>query len=432
MDAATLRGILARTDGTAQAIHDSAGAMMRFYDVSPQVAVSEWRNTLQTCQPHQLLPLLYVANEVLQNSKRNRGKKFLEAFSPVLGPSLILMVQRDESILEKVRRTAKIWGDRRVLSIRFVNELLLGLEPFREQNKSAEASPKGGFSPETNPQEQDETSTSKVTPKKTTPEEARVGVSSQDGNDSDIDNNDDDDNDGFGDSLGHLDVDLDILKPSAFQHAPSSTTKKRRRNSSVTGTSKRRKTILSTTSLTDLWNQVSTLQDGLDSSKSLLKEITAPANQEKVDQLVGDELLTEYQRVCKSINQVYEQKHELHKIAKDRKALEQEAIKYIPWLQASLKNDDLDVNFSKQLSEKILLAQHVHAQAKQARDAKRQEEALQRQLQEEEMRKTAEEEERKKFMESAMKKESEAKPGMVWSRDRQEYVYLNTEESWRD
>ena len=47
---------------------------------------------------------LYVANEVLQNSKRNRGTKFLEAFSPALSSSLEFMVKTDPSIVEKVRR----------------------------------------------------------------------------------------------------------------------------------------------------------------------------------------------------------------------------------------------------------------------------------------------------------------------------------------
>lgn len=426
MDSATLRSILAKTDGSAPAIKNSAGAMMRLYDTSAGVAVSEWRNALQTCKPHQLLPLLYVANEVLQNSKRNRGTKFLEAFSPVLGASLILMVQRDESILEKVRRTVKIWADRRVLSVRFVNELLQGLEPYR--NRPRDESPHvGGFSPE----HQDDEPPTAVTAEKSSPEteeDARVTLSSQEQHD---DDNVESDNDlGFGDSLGHLDVDLNIFQ-AANSFQPSTSHKKRRRNSSMTGTSKRRKTILSTTSLMDLWNQVSSLQDGLDSSKSLLKGITAPPTA-KVDQLVGDELLDEYKKVVKDISLVHQQKTQLHKIAKDRKALEQEAVKYIPWLQAALKNDDDDLEFCRQLNEKILLAKHVHGQAKEARDRKRQQEALERQQREEEMRKKSEEEERQKFMESAMKKESEAKPGMVWSRDRQEYVYLNTEESWRD
>ena len=426
MDSTTLRGILSKTDGSTQAIQNSAGAMMRLYDTSTAVAVSEWRNALQTCRSDQLLPLLYVANEVLQNSKRNRGTKFLEAFSPVLGPSLILMVQRDPTILEKVRRTAKIWGDRRVLSIRFVNELLQGLEPFREKQQVEVA----GFSPEA------QETTPKITAEKQSPslateQDARITVSSnKDDDDKDDDDSDDDNVLGFGDSLGHLDVDLNLLKPTAYPRVSS----KKRRNSSITSTttSKRRKSsILSTMSLMDLWNQVATLQDGLDSSKSLLKDITAPPTTQ-VDQLVGDELLGEHQRVVKNLALVRQQKRALHKIARDRKSLEQEAVRYVPWLQSSLKNDDDDVKFCQELQDKIFLATRVHGAAKQARDALRQRQALEKQLQEEELRKKNEEEERRKFMESAMKKESEAKPGMVWSRDRQEYVYLNTEESWRD
>ena len=52
--------------------------------------------------------------------------------------------------------------------------------------------------------------------------------------------------------------------------------------------------------------------------------------------------------------------------------------------------------------------------------------------QEEKERKRKEEEESKKFRESALSKETEAKPGMVWNKVTQEYQYLNTDESWRD
>eukprot|EP00555_Chaetoceros_dichaeta_P004164 CAMPEP_0198257024 /NCGR_PEP_ID=MMETSP1447-20131203/6798_1 /TAXON_ID=420782 /ORGANISM="Chaetoceros dichaeta, Strain CCMP1751" /LENGTH=474 /DNA_ID=CAMNT_0043943817 /DNA_START=1 /DNA_END=1422 /DNA_ORIENTATION=+ len=106
--------------------------MMRLYDKSSLLAVSEWRNTLQSCQTSQLLPLLYVANEVLQNSKRNRGNKFLEAFSPALADALKFICERDSKLVEKVRRTTKIWGDRRVFSTRFVGSLLKGLDTFRD------------------------------------------------------------------------------------------------------------------------------------------------------------------------------------------------------------------------------------------------------------------------------------------------------------
>ena len=74
----------------------------------------------------------------------------------------------------------------------------------------------------------------------------------------------------------------------------------------------------------------------------------------------------------------------------------------------------------------------VHSKAKEARDKRLQEEARLQKEQEEADRKKQEEEERKKFMESAMFKETEAKPGMVWNKATGEYQYLHTDESWRD
>jgi hypothetical protein len=341
------------------------------------------------------------------------------------------MVQRDPGILDKVRRTTKIWGERRVLSVRFVNDLLQGLEPFRDgAQENGSPVPAATFSP------QAELHQETPTPEKGSPslanEEASEDVvkaltsTTKDSND-DVDDDDDEDL-GFGDSLGHLDVSLNI-QSSAFLHTPGK--KKRRRSSASTGASKRRKSILSISSLMELWNQVATLQEGLQSSQALVREISAPSISE-VDQLVGDELLDEYKRVLKSTRVIQQQKRSLHKIAQDRKALEKEALKYISWLQSSLQNDAEDVKFCRDLSTIITSINHVHGAALERRNIERKLEEEKRKLQEEALLQKQEEEERRKFAESAMKKEVEAKPGMVWSRDRQEYVYLNTEESWRD
>jgi hypothetical protein len=113
---------------------------MKMYHKSPALAVAEWRNLLQTCSDAQLLPLLYVANEVIQTSKRNRGNNYLESFSPILGASLRIICERDPSVTEKVRRTAKIWGDRKIFSTRYVGELLAGVENFRQSSNSASMS----------------------------------------------------------------------------------------------------------------------------------------------------------------------------------------------------------------------------------------------------------------------------------------------------
>ena len=107
-DTASLRGALSQTDMSQPSIQASAAAMMKFYDKNAApLAVSEWRSQLQTCRPDQLLPLLYVANEVLQISKRNRGPKFLEAFAEVLGSSLRCICEMARRRGRK--RTSRIW-----------------------------------------------------------------------------------------------------------------------------------------------------------------------------------------------------------------------------------------------------------------------------------------------------------------------------------
>ncbi|KAL3906335.1 MAG: hypothetical protein SGILL_009310, partial [Bacillariaceae sp.] len=137
-DASSLRSVLKNTDLSAPAIQAAAGSMMKHYDKSPGVAVTEWRNVLHQARHDQYLPLLYVANEVLQNSKRNRGNKFLEAFSPTLGQALIFISQRSTGQdVEKIRRTIKIWAERHVFSVRYVTELLKGLEPYRNGGNKA-------------------------------------------------------------------------------------------------------------------------------------------------------------------------------------------------------------------------------------------------------------------------------------------------------
>ena len=72
-------------------------------------------------------------------------------------------------------------------------------------------------------------------------------------------------------------------------------------------------------------------------------------------------------------------------------------------------------------------------EAKKLRDVRRSEEAQQLAEAEAIAQQEAEEEERKSLLED-VKKEAEAKPGMIWNPNLREYQYLHdhTEESWRD
>lgn len=509
-DAVSLRMLLGRIDSSAPAIQAAAAAMMKHYDKSAGVAVVEWRNCLHNCRRDQLMPLLYVANEVLQNSKRNRGNKFLEAFSPVLGQSIVYMVQQDASIVEKIRRTVKIWGDRRVLSVRFVNELLHGLDPFREggrKNSQTASTPSSriptrrpsapavavvaaeseGFSPPIESQD-----SSRPTSTDPSADNMIQDVDEVDENDVFINENDEEEEDDFDFFLrdssegsgGGLDVQLHVdpamlLSSTQPQGATTASTaaassvnqrwlKRRRSSMESAGSgassqsvakrgsqlrqpttiapsggnqrrtkSRRRRSLnlLSTNSLLELWNQVSSLQQSFDYSLAMLSDITPESlsdNSQDLETMVGDSLLDQYRQVLRFQELVSQQRRSLHGIAQERYQLQKEAVRYLPWLELALKQDLEDIAFCNDLEQKLELVRDLHGPARQARDERLAEEELKRAQEEELERQRKEEAERLKFLESALNKETEAKPGMVWNRATGEYQYLNTEESWRD
>lgn len=441
---------------------------MKHYDKSPGVAVVEWRNALHQARQDQHLPLLYVANETLQTSKRNRGAKFLEAFSPTLGQSLAFICQKNPEVVEKVRRTVKIWGDRRVFSLRFVNELLQGLEPYRNGSSLAARSPvvapaissdsgaAASFSPlHPTPHE------TSLSPAPAPAPTAKVTVididkelamgSEHDGSVSSSSNESDDD-DLFGDANDRLlQIDLDLDKAASEANKASEndtgTGKRKRRRTNATdrgsltgnpsGKSKRRPTILSTNSLMELWNQVATLQQRFDNTQTLLAAISPDyldesSMAEQIDTLVGDELLNAYKKNITFEKRVVDQRKELHSIAQTRRSLEQEAVRYIPWLEAALKQDKDDVEFCDKVIIELKRFEPIHAVAKAAHLERLAEEARRQRELEEQERKKKEEEERKKFMEIAMAKQTEAEPGMVWNKATGEYQFRDTDESWRD
>eukprot|EP00531_Pseudo-nitzschia_arenysensis_P010369 CAMPEP_0116140902 /NCGR_PEP_ID=MMETSP0329-20121206/14100_1 /TAXON_ID=697910 /ORGANISM="Pseudo-nitzschia arenysensis, Strain B593" /LENGTH=437 /DNA_ID=CAMNT_0003636057 /DNA_START=363 /DNA_END=1674 /DNA_ORIENTATION=+ len=435
----SLRSYLQQIDGSAPAIQGAAGAMMKHYDRSAGVAVGEWRNALIQAQDHQYLPLLYVANEVLQTSKRNRGNKFLEAFSPILGQSLIFVCSKSGvPTVDRVRRTVKIWAERRVFSIRYVNELIKGLEPYRRGGNHRPAPPpqaaNGGnespggsrFSPVIEPPREDEDGDTNM-----------FGDDDDDKNNNDTkpqdnDSSDDDDDDLFGNASNNLlKIDMDFDKAAS---GLTGSAKKRRRSEDLLVTTKsiksKRTTVhLSASSLLELMNQVATQQQKFERAMNKLATLKE-LYQAKIDSLVGNELLEEYKRTLKHEQEIHQCRLDLHTIAQTRKSLEQEALRYLPWLERALKQDQEDVEFSKKFRKQLELFKHVHKPTKEARDRRLQTEARRAQEEEERLQKQQEEEDRKKFEKSALSKQTEAMPGMVWNKATQEYQYPNQEESW--
>lgn len=437
----SLREVLGQIDMSHPRITAGAAAMMKHYDRSADTAVMEWRNALQSCREDQLLPLLYVANETLQNSKRNRGNNFLEAFSTTLGQSLQYICQRSPESVEKVRRTTKIWGDRRVFSVRFVGELLKGLDayrngatlqPLRQTQPPEEESPVN-FSPTASDHNyDDEPALESPKPESMTSPRTEVTASptAEDLMRESSDDDDDDESMGFGEPEGSLNVTIDASRLGEVVVPKAQRPVLKRRRSS---TGKKRKAILSTQSLQDLWNQLTALQQQYDQSQTLLKGIGDDhLRHDNVSELIGDEVLEAYTKNLQYIQLVQTERAQLHRVANGKRSLEQEAVRYLPWCQSALLQDDEELELCHAVEQDLLLLRTIHAAAKHVRDSRVE-------LQEEEERRRAyekqrqeEEEERKRLLEASLAKQDEAQPGMVWNKATQEYQYLNTDESWRD
>jgi len=477
---ASLRSILSQTDASAQNIQRSAASMMRLYDRSATVAVNEWRNTLQSCNPSQLLPLLYVANEVLQNSKRNRGTKFLEAFSPALSSSLDFMVKTDPSIIEKVRRTAKIWGDRRVFSIRYVSEILKGLEPFRQHNRqqSTTATTKRTSSSRSNNRFSSGPSKANVSSPsvKNSPASRSLNTSHQNnGDDAEKSDNEDDDDisvASLGESpfvsspndQGRLNVNLVIhkqsidaaatvenrsragikrrIQESGYRNNKASKLsggKRSRRLSNEKSLVEKRK-ALSSSSLYELLEKLIQLNSQHTSISGIIASITSSdvfqSNADDDVTEVGDELIELNTQVSKAIANLIQQKRVLYDVAQEIHFVETELTRYIPWLKVGLDLDEEEIRFCIGLENKMNILQVVHGDAKEAREIKRKKEAKEKAILEEAARKKAEEEElERSLQENMMKsKQNASTPGMVFNRTTREYQYVGdvTEESWRD
>jgi hypothetical protein len=449
-DATALRAKLSSTDMTAPAIQSSAAAMMSFYE-APAIAVSEWRNVLQSCQSCQLLPLLYVANEVLQTSKRNRGNKFLEAFGPVLGASLRYICERNPEDTERVRRTVKILGDRRVFSLRFVGDVLGGLEAFRNGAAAAAgANTNRNTTSSNNALPQAQTNTPKV--QVSAPTSQPTPTESDSSDDSLFGDSGEHEDDIFGGSNSGLNVSNISAAIQTSSEQPNASSKKgafgakRRRSQELKISPSRKKSKsnrsrvtkkLSSSSFMERIEQLGILDDQYETISSIISSIKSSEIMSKSEydeiQEVGDELTDLHSEVNRMIENLAHQRKKLYNTAEGKKEMETELKRYLVWMQGTLSVEEDELKYCNGLEEKLNLLQVVHTDAKKARDEQRSKKEMEKAVAEAAARKKTEEEELKRSLEQ-IQKEKAPKEGMVWNKQLREYQYLAdaTEESWRD
>jgi CID domain len=478
---------------------------LKHYEIgTAKMAVLEWRNALFNARTDQMLPLLYVANEVLQNSRRNRGGKYLEAFGPVMMQSIEYMAEQLRSsspenggggqLVEKIRYTVKIWGNRQVFSMRFINDVLHKLEKHRDgeivhardvaklpadPQLSPLHVPKGGgggggsddeghddddeekasFSPN----HQEAVDKSRKRQKQTDSDDDFMQIMNGNNSDGgqqqqDNDEDDDDDDDADGDDLfadfskdkddnnGQPKLEIDV-SVGAMDSSTTITTKDKNEASTKNqahspskrprrGSSSPRSSILSTTNMVTLWGKLTANQQDADLIIKTLKDMRQKAQDDRhrvdVTTLVGDKLVQ-----AAKLNQmdkltVLKYRGKLFQLANDRHNMEQQAVRYYHWLAQTIASDSGDLDLADTVETKLQLWAPVAEQLRTARSVRRQQERELQLAAELQSQRQHEQAEAAAFRAAALAKETEAKPGMVWNPTTREYQALNTDESWRD
>ena len=112
---------MSELDSSMEKITGLSKMMGLNYHKAP-AAVNLWMEKFQSASPHRHLTFVYVANDVLQNTRR-MGKGYIEAFSSVLSLALCTTVACNPGLRSKVNRLVQVWGERNVVPSAVLNNI---------------------------------------------------------------------------------------------------------------------------------------------------------------------------------------------------------------------------------------------------------------------------------------------------------------------
>lgn len=384
----------------------------------------------------------------------------------------------------------KIWGDRKVFSVRFLGELLSGLESFRAEKTH----PEGSSSTTTSTGPASRTSPAAVVRNISSPSVGGSGsgrsttagggtasklrrASSAGSSSVPTSEGGSDDDDIFGISHREQSLNIDFISdftmPKEETSLPTTTTagttirsttaiptsasntNKRKRPveqqdltmgtsksspgvSSTVGSSSSRRSLITKkkASLADILDELESLKSQCLMSQSFVASIPESyfsTDTSGMESMVGDELLDMYKKVFEVERNATRHCIKFHGIARRRRTLEDELIQSIPQLRMQMRQDEEDLRICEQLESKIQLLLPHYDHARDERERKRQEERVKQEASEAEARKREEEELKKREFEEILKS-TQSGAGMVWNPAAKEYqaVHDVTMESWRD
>ncbi|CAA7395088.1 unnamed protein product [Spirodela intermedia] len=121
---------LSKLNNTQQCI-ETLSHWCIFHRQKAELVVHTWDKQFHSSQKEQKVPFLYLANDIIQNSRR-KGNEFVSEFWKVLPAALKEVLEAgDDRAKSVVSRLVGIWEERRVFGSRThdLKELMLGNEP---------------------------------------------------------------------------------------------------------------------------------------------------------------------------------------------------------------------------------------------------------------------------------------------------------------
>jgi regulator of Ty1 transposition protein 103 len=101
-----------------------------------------WSNRLQECSTAKRLNLIYLANEVVQQSRARKKTEFLVAFEPMIGDATALAYKHaSQDVQGKLKRVVEVWRERKIFDPR-IQENIEG--KLNEIDKAKGIKPNGG------------------------------------------------------------------------------------------------------------------------------------------------------------------------------------------------------------------------------------------------------------------------------------------------
>ena len=124
------------TVNTTQESVQTLSLWILYHHAQNENLLKVWFKVLKKSKPSHRLTLFYVANDVIQNAKKQNAAVYQQAFKPYLNSAMIYV--KENGIRKKIQRILEIWRERAVYDDEFIDELLkklLGTEVFEKDKE---------------------------------------------------------------------------------------------------------------------------------------------------------------------------------------------------------------------------------------------------------------------------------------------------------